>query len=418
MNLIILLLQIFVVLFLLAIFKSILKPPVFLSLVWLVPIAFLTFVELFESDSFQLNEYGLIFPLGCLVFSAGYSILDRKRTVINKDFVIEKRITIFFKFFILVEFIFVILWFMDVRQYVNANFKYNFWYTYKWGVSLNDYADPFYIPYLRTATRVISCLMFVNFLKTKEKTQRFWFLFQLFITLILNFLGQGRGGIFSLLLPLCIIYLLVNKDSRKKRFIIVSLVLVALISVFFIYGSMKDPYTVNADKSKFSSLENYLCGGIVSFCQWASKSHEYGNGIYTFRFIAALLNGLGFEIDVVSMVEEYVVNIHGNVGNVYTFYKWYANDFGILYSLIIQFILGVIYGWCSCSVRTKTTTSNIVFYALLFYPLFMQFFNDQYFSNFSIWIQIGFWIILFEKTNLFMISSAYKKEMRLPYVKI
>ena len=168
---------------------------------------------------------------------------------------------------------------------------------------------------------------------------------------------------------------------------------------------MKRVNTINADQSQFYSLENYLCGGIVSFCQWTLEKHEFGYGIYTFRFIAALLSGMGLEVPVVSMVEEYVENIHGNVGNVYTFYKWYANDFGVLYSLAIQMLLGVFYGLIAKKTRCSASIGNIAFLSLLFYPLFMQFFNDQYFSNFSIWVQTAFWILLFTRTKIFMTDT-------------
>ncbi len=405
MNLIVLLIQILVVLFTFKIHKSILKPPVFLSIIWLIPISVLSFVELLEHNSYSFNGYALIFPFGCFLFSIMYLLVDNDKKIIEKEKVVGKKTTFLLHIFIIIEFLLVIYWILDVTKYVNANFKYNFWYTYKWGVSQGDYLEPFFIPYLRTATRVLTCVMFVNYLRYKNKLDNIWFLFQIIITFIINFIGQGRGGIFALFVPLCIIYLLLNNDSKMKKIIAVIVTLVSLLIVFFVYGSMKDPYTINADKSPLLSFENYLCGGIVSFCNWAASSHEFAYGAYSFRFINALLSGIGFDVKVVSMVEEYVENIHGNIGNVYTFYKWYANDFGVIYALAIQGLLGIIYGFISKKTRTKPSTFIVVLYALMFYPLFMQFFNDQYFSNLSIWIQYVFWLFIFCKTKIFMVNS-------------
>ena len=405
MNIFLLIIQIIVVCFLLYIYKNILKPPVFLAIVWLIPIAAITIVELFNPVSYVFNEYALVFPLGCILFSFSYSLFGNKHEIVDKNKVEAKNITIFFKFFIIFELVLICIWVFNVYKYVQANFKYNFWYTYKWGISVEDYYDPFYIPYLRTGTRVISCIMLVNFLKRKNNKDNKWFFLQLFITIVLNFLGQGRGGIFSLFIPLIVIYLLLNNDSKRKIRFVGTGIIILLIGIFFVYASMKDPYTTN-NVSPVMSFENYLCGGLISFCNWAKEPIVFGNGIYTFRFVFALLNSFGFDVEVVSLVEEYVENIHGNIGNVYTFYKWYANDFGVFYALIVQMLLGMIYGLLSKKLRKNNSNSMVVLYAIMFYPLFMQFFNDQYFSNFSIWIQIFFWIYLFNKTNIFMINKV------------
>lgn len=408
MNLIILILQVLVLFINIQIHKKLLKPPVFLALIWLVPIAVINLVGLFEEVKYEFNEYAIIFPIGCMLFSFFYLLIDKKKCILNKNNIDVKKITIFFKIFILIELFLVMYWFIDVLKYVNTNFKYNFWYTYKWGVSVEEYFDPFFIPYLRTASRIITLVMLVNYLKKIYKKDNLWFYFQLIITIILNFLGQGRGGIFSLIIPMLVIYLLVNNDSKRRKGIIIALGSVTLIAIFFIYARMKDPYTVNADKSPFLSFENYLCGGVISLCEWLNGPHQYAYGAYTFRFFNALLNRIGFDVEVVSMVEDYVENIHGNVGNVYTIYKWYANDFGIIYALFIQGMLGVVYGLISNKLRRNNNIFWLVIYSTMFYPLFMQFFNDQYLSNFSIWVQIVFWAWLFSKCGIFMTDIKQK----------
>jgi oligosaccharide repeat unit polymerase len=153
-------------------------------------------------------------------------------------------------------------------------------------------------------------------------------------------------------------------------------------------------------------LENYLCGGVVAYVDWINMSHHtYGYGIYTFRFFLAIINAVGFDVEVVPMVEKYVANINGNVGNVYTFYKWYANDFGLLYAMSWQFIVGIIHGYITKKMYSRKTEKWLLVFSISFYPLVMQFFMDEYITMLSAWVQIAFWIVIFLNTKVFYTHS-------------
>ena len=386
-----------------SIHRDIISPPIILVFSWCLPFLWLIVAESFQAHGYDVGIWGLYFVIGVLCFIIGfYSVYNKiKITPIALNIIDRRRTTLYFKLFILFEIICLLYFVYDVVQFVNSHFQYNFWFTYKWNVSQGNYHDFFVIPYLRTASRVICCVMLVQYLTRGHDTRDTkWMVLQFVVTLVLNFLGQGRGGIFSFFIPLIITYLVIKRKSNRFIFRSLFIIFVLLLLIFAIYDSMKNPYA-NKQESFVQTFENYLCGGIVAFVNWAQLPHDYSFGIYTFRFLLAIMSALGFDVPVVNMAEDYVININGNVGNVYTFYKWYANDFGVGYALLCQIIIGAISGFLYKKLYSTNNEVILIIYAQTFYALFLQFFMDEYITMFSVWIQIIFWTYLFLKTDIF-----------------
>lgn len=387
--------------------KDIISPPCILSISWALPFLFLVITESFKPNSFDIDVVSFYYVIGVFIFIIGYLFANNKKykNIKNIKFDENKKLSFIFKTFIIIELLVVLYFLKDVSSFVNLHYKYNFWFTYKWNVSMGNYSDPIIIEYLRTASRIILCIMFINVLsKNYVKSDRKWFLIQTIITLILNFISQGRGAIFNLFIPLFIIYIMMRRNSTKSILRISLIGFTTLILIFIIYDSMKNPYLDSTKDNVFISIENYLCGSIIAFTNWINSSHEHYYGLYTFRFLFALLKPLGFNVNVVSMVEEYTPNINGNIGNVYTFYKWYANDFGLIYALFWQLIIGILHGVITKKMYLYHNNLTLVIYSLSFYPLIMQFFMDEYITMLSTWIQTFFWIFLILKTNIFYVN--------------
>ena len=387
--------------------KDFLCPPCILCISWALPFLFLSITESFKPDSYDVSFLAFYYVIGIIIFIVGYFLANNRHytKIENIKFNENKKLSLLFKIFIIIEFLLVLYFLYDVNSFVRSHFEYNFWFTYKWNVSMGNYTDPVIIEYLRTASRIILCIMLVNVLnKSYEKKDKKWFMLQTIITFILNFLGQGRGAVFNLLIPLFIIYFMMKRNSKKEIIRAALIGISLLVFVFIGYQVLKNPYENAANTSIFVSIENYLCGSVVAFLKWVDIPHQYYYGDYTFRFLFAILKPLGFNVNVASMVEPYIENINGNIGNVYTFYKWYANDFGIIYALFWQFIVGVIHGIITKKMYTKHNTITLVVFALSIYPLIMQFFMDEYITMFSVWVQTFFWVVLILKTNLFYTS--------------
>ena len=414
-NLTILLILIVWMLVLLGMTKDIISAPVVLTISWATPFLFLVLSEGIGKGGYDIGFIGFYFVVGVMVFAVGYFCCNNKTFPISTTFELQKKstMTLALKLMIIAELLITAAWLYDVFRFVKSNFQYNFWFTYKWNVSMGYYSDGLIVEYLRTATRVFSCIMFVQYLaKGHNKHDTKWFLLQVVVTAILNFLGQGRSGIFSLVIPIAIIYILMRIKTNYQTIRVGCKVILILMLVFIIYAQLKSPYE-NGHTPIISVIENYLCGSIVAFEKWATSGNiEYGNGLYTFRFFLAIIRALGFNVTVVPMVEEYITNINGNVGNVYTFYKWYANDFGLLYAMVWQFFIGMLHGYIAKKLTLKRTEKWLVIYAMSFYPLIMQFFMDEYITMLSTWIQTLFWIWLILKTNIFY--KRYDMKRRVP----
>ena len=116
----------------------------------------------------------------------------------------------------------------------------------------------------------------------------------------------------------------------------------------------------------------------------AKVQPEYGANM--FRSLFALLNRLGLDVNVVPLVREYTYVPYPI--NVYTVYQPYYLDFGypgiILFMTLIGFIYGIVY-----RKAVVGRSFYIILYGLLLFPLFMQFFQDQYVSLLTTWVLIA-----------------------------
>src|SRR5438128_12375967 len=103
-----------------------------------------------------------------------------------------------------------------------------------------------------------------------------------------------------------------------------------------------------------------------------------------FRTIFAVFNKIGFEIEVPPLIKEYQYTPFAS--NVYTVYQPYFDDFSVFGILLIQFFLGLFHGFLYKKIESRKPI-YIILYSISLYPLFMQFFQDQYFNLLSTWIQ-------------------------------
>ena len=383
------------------IFKDIICPPVIMCIAWTIPIAVITITEMFKNNSYEFNKYAFVFVLGIILFVLGYVAINRKtirnnfRLNLNKKLIPKKGLIIL----IIIEIVVFIIFFIGVYKYVMSHYKYNFWFSYKYATELGYYKEFLITPFFRALSRFLVCLLFINYLNDNNKYNRNLFFIQLVITFLYSALGQGRGGMFSFLIPLFIIYVMMKRKSIIQIAKNLGIMFVILMIVFVGYSKVKNPYEDQDIEYYLKKFENYTSGSLVAFCNWADNDNkEMAYGKYTFRFFYAVLNSLGFDVEVKSMVEPYVENLNGNVGNVYTIYKWYANDFGLVYAILMQFLVGILHGILYRNSYEKNDYFWIVINALFYYPLVMQFFMDEYVTLLSLWIQyaiIGVFLIRF-----------------------
>lgn len=214
-----------------------------------------------------------------------------------------------------------------------------------------------------------------------------------------------RNSILFYLLPIVMAYFATHNISNKRILVIgigtisifmLSFFIISMGKYWYIYEKSTSSYKVMVDE-----VLTYLSGGVAAFVRGiVNHSYQYTGG-NTFRFIQAVGDRIFGTSNAIELVKEFTVLKNGVTTNVYTFYDFYIRDFGWFYAIIAQFLFGCLHGISYKGMKRKNPI-QIYYYALLCYPLVMQFFQDQYVSLLSTWIQISVVGICVYKTSLFL----------------
>jgi oligosaccharide repeat unit polymerase len=135
----------------------------------------------------------------------------------------------------------------------------------------------------------------------------------------------------------------------------------------------------------------YLLGGLAAFGQHIQETQLMDWGTNIMRTPLLVLRYVGIEVPVPALMKEY--RFIPDPTNVYTFYLPYFDDFGYVGAFFAPFMIGFMQGKVYKRARMGSSPF-MIFYALLLYPLFMQFFQDQYFSLMSTWVQYTGWTLV------------------------
>ncbi|WP_432743373.1 O-antigen polymerase [Methylobacter sp. G7] len=211
--------------------------------------------------------------------------------------------------------------------------------------------------------------------------------FPLAICLIYAVFSTGRTFLFLLFIPSLFILSLTRMDffTLGKALVFFGI----LLLVFFVIGSFLGRF--DAEAEDVSAFWLYLLGGITAFQEIFSTSKHLDYGDNTFRTMYAILAALGFDVEVKGMLQDYVYI--PSPTNVYTVFQPYFKDFGIYFALFMQFLFGLMHAVLYGFSKQKNPVA-ILLYSLSMYPLFMQWFQDQYFSLMSFWLFFAILLLL------------------------
>lgn len=231
--------------------------------------------------------------------------------------------------------------------------------------------------------------------------------YRLFLSVSISmfYLYLGTGRTFVLLFAILMILPLVRIRIVRFKGIVASLL---LLSVAFVFVAMMTDKGVSADvgfsenlRSFFDIVRSYVVAPLLSFAQLAkSPASSSDLGLNTFRTFFAIAYALELSNTApVVLIRDYV--FVPDPMNVYTVYDAYFRDFSTFGICIPPiFLVG---HWLLYRKSERTGGVWLFYYSASTYPLIMQFFQDQYFSLLSTWIQIAFWYWL-----LLAPSSNYK----------
>jgi oligosaccharide repeat unit polymerase len=387
-------------------YRNIISPPVILSIVWLIVFGFYYFSPFVHSYD---SPYYLIFIVGHLLFITGFILVSTpsytKRVLkINKPkvhYYLNKRN---FKIILFIESIILINGLINIRGILSSNYMINWWFSLKYAQNMGYYDIGMYfgnaVLFSFVISYVISGLYFYNKDKHDKELTRL-FVIQIILSLLFAILSLGRTYIVQLIIPIFFIYIIINSKNIFNSLKLLIFFMGIILSTFFIINSLK---YVNSTSSMIDSFYGYLTLSVRAFIDWSEINDTYMYGQNTFRFFFSFFNALGFNIETRQLVEEFISIGNNFTTNVYTIYKWYYSDFGWIYAVFMQLLLGAFHGVLYKNVLKKGTLTAIILLSIFYYPLVMQFFQDQYFSLTSTWIQTFFWILVVFKSGILVVK--------------
>ncbi len=201
--------------------------------------------------------------------------------------------------------------------------------------------------------------------------------------------SSGRTPLFCLVLMVLGI-LAIQRRIRPLHAILVFVPVAAATFAFVAVAMLKGgSATATFDENLITvtdSFLGYLLSPLPAFSGEVGAPPPPGLGENTFRFFFALFERLGAPVNAVPLIQEFT-DVPMST-NVYTVFQPYFVDFRWPGAMIAMLLLGGVHGFVY--ERAASRRPYFVFlYGALMYPLFMQFFQDQYMNLLSTWLQIG-----------------------------
>jgi oligosaccharide repeat unit polymerase len=368
-----------VMVFNLSIWRDMKNPAVFHSIMWFVIIVLHKFLPhgLYPLESDVLS---VVF-FSVLVFSAGVMLgqfLTRNLTLASStsEILPEKHIV---TLYVVISIVCLPLLIKSAIALASQGYTTNFFINLRWALSNEDSPQSFGV--LSYVMSVAFSALFLKLIDTRKPLKSFGVAITTVICLCYAVLNTGRSFFFQFLVPSFFIVMFARPSALKFKQIL--LFFGMLIGVFAAMGQLLGKIG-GEDKGFINEFGLYLLGGTSAFQEILSEPQHLEYGANSFRTIHAILASMGFNVDVTNLVQSFV-NIPQRT-NVYTVFQPYFLDFGIPYVLVAQFIFGLMHS-CLYSVAVRKHTIGVLLYSLSMYPLFMQWFQDQYLSLLSLWVQ-------------------------------
>lgn len=233
----------------------------------------------------------------------------------------------------------------------------------------------------------------VQVLLERYKTHRAAFWTSIAIALVYSLFSTGRTFVLLLIIMTSGLLMITRRVSAVKT---IGLVLGGGVAVFLLLGVLVGKggsvaYGIDVDLgSLWDVFVVYSLGSIPAFDTFIQMDLDWTWGQRVFRTVYAFFAALGFDVEVQPLVQEYAMVPFPT--NVYTVYQPYYGDFSVVGLMLAPLGLGYLHGVLYRRANEGHLFS-IVLYALMLYPLIFQFFQDQYLSLLSFWVQ--FLVLIF-----------------------
>ena len=216
----------------------------------------------------------------------------------------------------------------------------------------------------------------------------------------LLYLYFSTARTFVLLFAVIVFVPLVIRGIINIRGVLVSALAVACLFVFMAAMtargiSLGSGFSANVG-AFLENLRSYTIAPVLALFSLVNTEFMLGYGLNSLRVLVGVFYSFGLTDEPpVDLIKNY--EFVPNPTNVYTVYEVYFRDF--YYSGLVIPPLFLLAHWWLYSKARRVGGGWVFYYAASVYPLLMQFFQDQYFSLLSMWVQVGFWYWLFLKSD-------------------
>ena len=200
-------------------------------------------------------------------------------------------------------------------------------------------------------------------------------------------LATGRTFIFLLFIAIAFIAL-VQRRVRPMQLVLGSAAFVGVgfFGLGMLVNKVGDGMDNTAALTALDAFALYLLSGLAAFDLVHATPAALDWGLNVLRSPIAVARALGFDVQVLPLVKDYVFVPEPT--NIYTVMLPYVRDFSWPGLLFFFALFGRMHG--SLYLRAKLGDPRcVVLYGLSVYPLLMQFFQDQYLSLLTTWVQLG-----------------------------
>ncbi len=421
MNLILLILGNLLICFLvLFIAKDFLHPGFLFCVPWII---FLSFLFLSDYDYDSSSFCYIYFFIGTIIFELGCFIGIGHKRVIRKERLLNRSDQIYYvnyqsiKILTFMELIFVLYVLYSYFVFIRSHFTVNVFLSYHMNryemsnISLIGYGRNFF-----SAFGICTIIGYSHVSLHERKRYRKYMIIQLLLYVPMTLTRMTRNEILFVILPIFMAFIVVTKQNNIQ---VLKKMIVAVAAFLVLFGTVAvmKYHTLFANGNFFNTMFDQLllygCGAFVAFQkEFDAMSFMGYEGTNTFRFFIAIYDKIAGTELAQPLIQQFINIGNGLITNVYTFYYWYANDFGVLYALFVQFIVGILHG-ISYRKMSQMSLYGIYIYCLFIHPLVMQIFQDQYFSLLSSWIQFLLFGFVFLQTNILFSKSKNRSKMML-----
>lgn len=220
-------------------------------------------------------------------------------------------------------------------------------------------------------------------------------LFNLLPVVIYSIQALLTGGRFDLLKMICFMVIIYNvlwhrKNgwNKTKGIKFLFKCVIGLIIVFGGFYLLKAVVGRTNQEDIITYITNYTGGSIQLLDMYLQNPIEKSNilgkeSFYALNMFLQKIGILNFEPYIIHL--EFRTSNGVMIGNVYTAFRRYIQDFGVLGMMVFQTILGAFYGIFYSYVKyvnsKKKLDYPLMIYALIFYPIFLHSINDYFFSG-------------------------------------